>query len=168
MKPTEKKMEMPLDKLQPPVAVVDTGSATAAAEQPGLIISATNRMLGRLEKHCCNEPHGIRNRQRKGQPSCNMPVTLTSVDEAEEQIAARHLRVDAATSFMLHVIVPRLDGFRERYPDIEPELNSNKGTTDLIWKDGCSMNRNPIAWIFRKSSIFEYTDRIRIPLNRKK
>ena len=44
------------------------------------------------------------------------------------------LRVDAATPFMLHVIVPLLEGFRERYPQVELELNSNEGITDLIEK----------------------------------
>ncbi len=65
---------------------------------------------------------------------------LATVDEAEEQMAARRLqpvgrlRVDAATPFMLHVIVPLLEGFRERYPQVELELNSNEGITDLIEK----------------------------------
>ncbi|WP_333622748.1 LysR substrate-binding domain-containing protein, partial [Stenotrophomonas indicatrix] len=65
---------------------------------------------------------------------------LATVDEAEEQMAARRLqpvgrlRVDAATPFMLHVIVPLLAGFRERYPQVELELNSNEGITDLIEK----------------------------------
>ena len=65
---------------------------------------------------------------------------LASVDAAEEQMAARRmqpigrLRVDAATPFMLHVIVPLLEGFRARYPAIELELNSNEGIIDLIEK----------------------------------
>src|SRR5690606_27287977 len=63
-----------------------------------------------------------------------------SVDEAEEQMAARRmrpagrLRVDAATPFMLHVLVPLIAGFRERYPEVELELTSNEGFIDLIEK----------------------------------
>ncbi len=65
---------------------------------------------------------------------------LDAVDAAEEQMAARRmrpagrLRVDAATPFMLHVLVPLLAGFRERYPEVELELDSNEGITDLIEK----------------------------------
>jgi DNA-binding transcriptional LysR family regulator len=47
---------------------------------------------------------------------------------------AGRLRVDAATPFMLHVLVPLLEGFRARYPDVELELNSNEGIVDLIEK----------------------------------
>ena len=38
------------------------------------------------------------------------------------------LRVDASTPFMLHVIVPLLEGFRERYPQVELELNSTRAS----------------------------------------
>jgi DNA-binding transcriptional LysR family regulator len=42
------------------------------------------------------------------------------------------LRVDAATPFMLHVIVPLIAGYRARYPQVELELNSNEGIIDLL------------------------------------
>jgi DNA-binding transcriptional LysR family regulator len=42
------------------------------------------------------------------------------------------LRVDAATPFMLHVIVPLVRGYRERFPKVELELNSNEGIIDLL------------------------------------
>jgi DNA-binding transcriptional LysR family regulator len=45
---------------------------------------------------------------------------------------AGRLRIDAATPFMLHVLVPLLDGFRVRYPDVQLELSSNEGIVDLI------------------------------------
>ncbi|WP_310633310.1 LysR substrate-binding domain-containing protein, partial [Paraburkholderia sp.] len=63
---------------------------------------------------------------------------IASVEGAEEQMAARRerpsgrLRVDAATPFMLHVIVPLVQGYRARYPQIELELNSNEGIIDLL------------------------------------
>lgn len=65
---------------------------------------------------------------------------LASVDAAEEQMAARRmrptgrLRVDAATPFMLHVLVPLIASFHARYPDVALELNSNEGIVDLIEK----------------------------------
>ena len=45
-------MKTTLDELQAFVAVVDTGSITAAAEQLGLTVSAASRTLGRLEESC--------------------------------------------------------------------------------------------------------------------
>jgi DNA-binding transcriptional LysR family regulator len=42
------------------------------------------------------------------------------------------LRVDAATPFILHVIVPLIAGYRARYPQVELELNSNEGIIDLL------------------------------------
>ena len=36
---------------------------------------------------------------------------------------------------MLHVLVPLLDGFRARYPEVQLELNSNEGIIDLIEMD---------------------------------
>jgi DNA-binding transcriptional LysR family regulator len=35
---------------------------------------------------------------------------------------------------MLHVVVPLLEGFRARYPEVELELNSNEGIIDLLEK----------------------------------
>ena len=60
------------------------------------------------------------------------------METAEGQLAARRerpsgrLRVDAATPFMLHVIVPLVAGYRERYPQVDLELNSNEGIIDRL------------------------------------
>jgi DNA-binding transcriptional LysR family regulator len=42
------------------------------------------------------------------------------------------LRVDAASPFMLHVVVPLVPGYCRRYPQVELELNSNEGNIDLL------------------------------------
>ena len=63
---------------------------------------------------------------------------LDAVEAAEDQIAARRqrpagkLRVNAASPFMLHVLVPRLADFRAQYPQIELELNTSDDLIDLI------------------------------------
>jgi DNA-binding transcriptional LysR family regulator len=63
---------------------------------------------------------------------------LDAVTSAEDEMAARRahpagrLRVNAASPFMLHAVVPLLAGFRAQYPDIELELNSNDDLIDLI------------------------------------
>ena len=138
-------MKTTLDELKAFVAVVDGGSITAAAEALELTISATSRTLARLEDKL--QTTLLRRTTRRlelteeGAAFLEYARTiLATVDEAEEQMAARRLqpvgrlRVDAATPFMLHVIVPLLEGFRERYPQVELELNSNEGITDLIEK----------------------------------
>lgn len=138
-------MKTTLDELQAFVAVVDTGTITAASEALGLTISATSRTLGRLEEKL--QTTLLRRTTRRLELTEEGAVflqraraILASVDEAEEQMAARRehpagrLRVDAATPFMLHVLVPLLEGFRARYPDVELELNSNEGIVDLIEK----------------------------------
>lgn len=138
-------MKTTLDEMQAFVAVVDSGSITAAAEQLGMTISAASRTLGRLEEKL--QTTLLRRTTRRLELTeegdaflQHARAILASVDEAEEQMAARRLRpvgrlrVDAATPFMLHVIVPLLAGFRERFPEVELELNSNEGIVDLIEK----------------------------------
>ncbi len=138
-------MKTTLDELQAFVAVVDTGSITAASELLGHTISATSRTLGRLEEKL--QTTLLRRTTRRLELTeegatflQHTRAILASVDEAEEQMAARRmrpvgrLRVDAATPFMLHVLVPLIAGFHERYPEVELELNSNEGIIDLIEK----------------------------------
>ncbi|HWP18053.1 MAG TPA: LysR substrate-binding domain-containing protein [Burkholderiaceae bacterium] len=138
-------MKTTLAELQAFVAVVDAGSITGAAEQLRLTVSATSRTLARLEEKL--ETTLLRRTTRRLELTEEGSAflqrareILASVEEAEEQMAARRgrpvgrLRVDAATPFMLHVLVPLLEGFRARYPEIELELNSNEGIIDLIEK----------------------------------
>ncbi|CAJ96945.1 DNA-binding transcriptional regulator, LysR family [Cupriavidus necator] len=138
-------MKTTIDELLAFAAVVDTGSITAAAEQLKLTVSAASRTLGRLEEKL--QTTLLRRTTRRLELTEegaafleHARAILAMVDEAEEQIAARRLRpvgrlrVDAATPFMLHVIVPLLEGFRASYPEVELELNSNEGIIDLIEK----------------------------------
>lgn len=63
---------------------------------------------------------------------------LAALDEAEELIRVRRqrpsgrLRIDAASPFILHVIVPHVAEFRALYPDIQLELTSNDQIADLL------------------------------------
>ncbi|ABF12224.1 DNA-binding transcriptional LysR family regulator [Cupriavidus metallidurans] len=138
-------MKTTIDELLAFAAVVDSGSITAAAEQLGLTISATSRTLSRLEEKL--KTTLLRRTTRRLELTEegaafleHARAILAMVDEAEEQMAARQmrpvgrLRVDAATPFMLHVIVPLVAGFRASYPEVELELNSNEGFIDLIEK----------------------------------
>jgi len=138
-------MKTTLEDMQVFVAVVDTGSLTAAALALGLTVSAASRTLSRLEQKL--QTTLLRRTTRRLELTeegalflAHGRAILDSVDAAEEQMLARRmrpagrLRVDAATPFMLHVLVPLIEGFRARYPDVELELASNEGITDLIEK----------------------------------
>jgi DNA-binding transcriptional LysR family regulator len=136
-------MKITLDELQAFVAVVDTGSITAAAQQLELAISAVSRTLSRLEEKL--KTTLLRRTTRRLELTeegraflQDARAIIASVEGAEEQMVARRerpsgrLRVDAATPFMLHVIVPLVQGYRERYPHVELEFNSNEGIIDLL------------------------------------
>ncbi|AJP56409.1 LysR family transcriptional regulator [Pandoraea vervacti] len=136
-------MKITLDELQAFAAVVDTGSITAAAQQLDLTVSATSRTLGRLEEKL--KTTLLRRTTRRLELTeegkaflQNARAIIDSVESAEEQMLTRRekpsgrLRIDAATPFMLHVIVPLVPGYRERYPEVELELNSNEGIIDLL------------------------------------
>jgi len=136
-------MNITLDELQTFATVVDAGSITAAAQQLGLTVSATSRSLARLEEKL--KTTLLRRTTRRlelteeGQTFLeNARAIIDSVERAEEQMLARRekpsgrLRVDAASPFMLHVIVPLVRGYRERFPQVGLELNSNEGIIDLI------------------------------------
>ncbi|NTX21986.1 LysR substrate-binding domain-containing protein, partial [Burkholderia cepacia] len=136
-------MKITLDELQAFAAVVDTGSITAAAQQLDLTVSATSRTLARLEEKL--KTTLLRRTTRRLELTeegraflQDARAIIESVETAEEQMLARRempsgrLRVDAATPFMLHVIVPLVRGYRERFPKVELELNSNEGIIDLL------------------------------------
>ncbi len=126
--------------------VIDSGSITAAAEMLGQSVSGVSRALSRLEEKLettllnrttrrlllTEEGHAFLAHARQ---------ILDSVDEAEDQIALRRLkpagrlRVNAASPFMLHVIVPMVAAFRTQYPDIELELNTDELFIDLLAQD---------------------------------
>lgn len=125
------------------LAVIDSGSISAAAEQLGQTPSGVSRALGRLEDklgttlltrttrrlHLTAEGEAYLRHAR---------AIIDAVESAEEQMAARRerpagrLRVDAAMPFVLHVIAPLVAGYRARYPDVQLELNSSERYIDLL------------------------------------
>ncbi|PTQ72987.1 LysR substrate-binding domain-containing protein [Pseudomonas sp. GV071] len=136
-------MKTTLDELLALTTVVDSGSITAAAEHLGQTASGVSRALSRLEEkldvtllqrttrrlELTEEGRAFVQQARR---------IVASVEDAEEQMALRRqrpagrLRVNAASPFMLHVIVPLVPGFRALYPDIELELHSSDQIIDLI------------------------------------
>lgn len=136
-------MRFTIEELTVFLAVVDSGSLTAAAEHLGQPVSTTSRLLARLEDKVqttllrrttrrldvTDEGHGFARDARN---------ILEAVRTAEDGLMERRerlagpLRIDAATPYMLHVLVPLMPGYRERHPDVELVLTSNEGFIDLL------------------------------------
>ena len=136
-------MKTTLEELQAFVAVVDGGSITAAADQLGQTVSGISRALGRLERKL--ETTLLRRTTRRTELTeegqaflLRTRAILASIDDAEEHMAARRqqpagrLRVNAATPFMLHAVVPLVPAFRAAYPQITLELNTDEMYIDLL------------------------------------
>lgn len=136
-------MKTSLEEMAALVAVVDTGSITAAAEALQQTTSGVSRALARLEAKLAVTL--VRRTTRRLALTeegtaflAHARAILAAVDDAESQMAARlqrpagRLRVNAASPFMLHVIVPQVGAFRARFPDIQLELHSNDSLIDLI------------------------------------
>ena len=131
------------DELQVFIAVIECGSISAAAEQVGQTPSAISRTLSRLEAKLDTT---LINRTTR-----RMVLTeegrfffeqakhiLEQMESLEERLSLRQqtpsgrLRVNAAAPFMLHAVVPYMAEFRERYPLIQLELNTNDLIIDLL------------------------------------
>src|SRR5476649_2282979 len=131
------------DELQVFVSVIESGSISAAAEQVGQTPSAISRTLSRLEAKL--ETTLINRTTRR------MDLTeegkfflerakqiLAQMEDLEERLSLRQrrpagrLRINAASPFMLHAVVPYIAEFRRLYPDVQLELNSNDLIIDLL------------------------------------
>ncbi len=136
-------MKTSLDELQAFAAVVDGGSLTAAAERLQQTVSGLSRAMGRLEAKLGvtllrRTTRRLELTEEGAQFLSHARAILGAVEAAEDEIAARRerpagrLRVNASGPFMQHALLPLVPGFRQRYPEIELELNSNDALIDLI------------------------------------
>jgi len=125
------------------VTVIDSGSISAAAEQLSLTPSAVSRTLSRLEQslettllnrttrrmHLTEEGRFLLEHAR---------IIVARMQDMQETLATRRqspagrLRVNAASPFMLHMIVPYIGVFRQNYPHIELQLNTHDLNIDLL------------------------------------
>jgi len=132
------------EQLEMLLAVYDTGSFSAAAKALDCQVAKVSRAVQTLEQQLgCSlfsrttrrvlpteEGHRFVAQVRPG---------LALLAEAESQLRfsdapAGRLRVDAASPFMLHQLVPLLGEFRTLYPQIELQLMSSENMIDLIEK----------------------------------
>ncbi|QUG74289.1 LysR family transcriptional regulator [Erwinia sp. E602] len=136
-------MKITLEELRAWLAVVDCGSITAAAEQLNQTTSGISRAISRLENKLQTTLLQRTTRRLvltdEGQLFLqHARQILDAVEVAEEAVTRRqetpsgHLRINAAMPFMLHVIVPLVDEFSRRYPQITLELNTDELNIDLL------------------------------------
>lgn len=137
-------MKTTTDELQTLIAIVDAGSITAAAERLEQTTSGVSRTLTRLEKKL--QTTLLRRTTRRLQLTDEGEIfleharkILQAFDEAEESLVANKepqglLKVDSASPFILHSIVPYMAEFAKLYPKIQIELHSSERFIDLIEK----------------------------------
>ncbi|WP_207062982.1 LysR family transcriptional regulator [Motiliproteus sp. SC1-56] len=133
------------DDLELLLTVVDCGGFSAAAQQLDVPAAKVSRAIQRLEQQLATtllqrttrrvslteEGRVFVERVRNG---------LQQLEAAEEQVRLMkeqpvgRLRVDAATPFMLHQLVPLIGEFQQRHPGIKLELTTSEGIIDLLEK----------------------------------
>lgn len=137
------KMKIELEELVVFLAIVDTGSMTAASERLGQPVSTVSRLLGRLEEKLATPllRRTTRRLDLTDEGNAFVPDArgiLHAVQAAEDRLVERRgqlsgqLRIDAATPFMLHVLVPLIPEYRARHPNVTLTLSSSEGFIDLL------------------------------------
>lgn len=132
-----------LEALNAFVAVVDTGSFSAAAERLGQTPSGVSRAMARLESHLgMTLMHRTTRRQDLTEEGdwllARARKILGELAETEAQVAARRsqpsglVRVNAATPTLDHMVAPLVAEFLDAYPLIRLELTSGETVVDLI------------------------------------
>lgn len=136
-------MDINSDDLKIFVAVVDSGTLSAASAHLGQTTSGVSRALARLEEKLATTLLTRTTRRmeltEEGELFLEQArAILSAMEAAEEAIRIRRqkpagrLCVDAASPFMLHCVVPHVAEFRALYPEIRLELSSNDQIADLI------------------------------------
>ncbi|MCF4010413.1 LysR family transcriptional regulator [Rheinheimera sp. UJ63] len=127
------------------ITVVDCGSFTAAANLLNTQVATISRSIARLEKELAvtllnrstrrielsEEGHLFLKYAKEG---------LDMLSRGEEElnnlkgVPKGRLRVDAASPFLFHQVIPYIEDFQIAYPDIQLDLISNENIIDLIEK----------------------------------
>ena len=133
------------DDLQILIAVTEYGGFSAAAEGLDIQVARISRAVRKLEQQLgvsiLNRTTRRMELTEEGQLFVDaVRIGLQHIKQAEENLITRgklpagRLRVDAASPFVLHQLVPLIKPFKQQYPDIELELTSNEGFVDLLEK----------------------------------
>ncbi|TEW52156.1 LysR family transcriptional regulator [Psychromonas algicola] len=138
-------MQTRSDDLAILLAVVDNGGFSAAAEALNIQVARVSRSVSKVESQL---GVSILNRTTRRIEVTNegqlfietIRDGLSQLHKAEEELVSRgelpkgHLRIDAASPFVFHQLVPLIQPFKEAYPDITLALTSNEGIVDLLEK----------------------------------
>ncbi|QXF33062.1 LysR family transcriptional regulator [Photorhabdus luminescens] len=125
------------------VSVVESGSFSRAAEHLQLANSAVSRSIKKLEKklgvsllnrttrQLSLTEEGQRYFRRVQHVLQEMAAAETELMESKH-VPSGLLRIDAATPVVLHLLIPLIKPFRERYPEITLSLISSETYINLI------------------------------------
>jgi len=133
------------DDLEILLAVVDSGGFSAAAELLDIQVARVSRAVSKVESQVgvsiLNRTTRRIELTEEGRQFVEaIRIGLLQIQQAEEDIITRgelprgRLRVDAASPFVFHQLVPLIQPFKQTYPEIELELTSNEGFVDLLEK----------------------------------
>lgn len=133
------------DDLEMVLTVVDAGGFSAAAEALDVQVAKVSRSVSKVESQLGvsifnRTTRRVELTEEGRQFVDSVRLGLQMIQSAEEEIVSRgelpkgRLRVDAASPFVFHQLVPLVQSFKEAYPDIELELTSNEGFVDLLEK----------------------------------
>jgi Transcriptional regulator len=125
------------------VAIVDAGSFRQAADNLGIDNAIVSRGLKKLEAKLATTLLNRTTRRftltEEGQWFYEEAAAiLARMAHAEAALLSRKatpegiLRIDAASPFILHQLVPLIGEFRQRYPLIELQLESSDGFINLL------------------------------------
>lgn len=133
------------DDLEILLTVVDSGGFTAAAAALDIQVARVSRAVSKVEKRLGISILNRTTRRIELTEEGRLFVEsvragLIQIQQAEEEIITRgelptgRLRVDAASPFVFHQIIPLVNAFSHEYPHIELELTSSEGFVDLLEK----------------------------------
>lgn len=125
------------------IAIVDSGGISAAAKLLDVPVSTVSRSIQRLESRLATTllVRTTRNMELTREGDVFLSAVRPGIEQlrfAEDRLSqvgkspSGRLRVDATTPFMSNQIVPEVAAFQVAYPDIELELNTSEGISNLL------------------------------------
>jgi DNA-binding transcriptional LysR family regulator len=125
--------------------VIDSGGFSAAADSLDIQVARVSRAVSKVEKQLGvtilnRTTRRIELTDEGRQFVDSVRVGLLQIQQAEEELVSRgelpagRLRIDAASPFVFHQLVPLIHSFKQAFPDIELEITSNEGFVDLLEK----------------------------------
>jgi DNA-binding transcriptional LysR family regulator len=133
------------DDLEILLAVIDSGGFSAAADTLNIQVARVSRAVSKIEKQLGVTILNRTTRRIELTDEGSLFVEsirtgLIHIQKAEEDLVTRgelpvgKLRIDAASPFIFHQLIPLIAPFNKAFPDIQIELTSNEGIVDLLEK----------------------------------